>query len=80
MLELLGGFEPPTSSLPNIYRLLFLVVPFCFLLSESIGITCVYRFPCRSLLSAVAPYLLRFFDDCCGFVAVSIEPPFLAHL
>lgn len=79
-MELLGGFEPQTSSLPNIYRLLFLVVPFCFLLSESIGITCVYRFPCRSLLSAVAPYLLRFFDDCCGFVAVSIEPPFLAHL
>ena len=80
VLELLGGFEQPTSSLPNIYRLLFLVVPFCFLFSESIGITCVCRFLCRFLLSAVALYLLRFFDDCCGFVAVSIEPPFLAHL
>ena len=80
LLELLGRFELPTSSLPNIYRLLFLVVPFCFLFSESIGITCVCRFPCRFLLSAVALYLLRFFDDCCGFVAVSIEPPFLAHL
>ena len=34
-MELLGGFEPPTSSLPIIYELFSLVVSCCILLPRS---------------------------------------------
>lgn len=49
-MELIGRFELPTSSLPNIYRLFFLVVSFCTLFLENIGITYVVRFLCCFLL------------------------------
>ena len=48
--EPLAGFEPPTSSLPNIYHLFFLVAAFRALLLGSVGITCAARFIYCSLL------------------------------
>ena len=70
-MELLGGFEPPTSSLPNNDRLLFPVVACRILLFEVIAPQYIHGFTCRYLLSLDVLYPLRFsgcgFGFCCGF-------------
>ena len=44
VLELLGGFEPPTSSLPNIYRLFFLVAACRALFIKTVDIARLFDF------------------------------------
>lgn len=52
-MELLGGFEPPTSSLPNLLTLSFLVVSRCLLFFISVGIQGFFAFSSRLLFSVV---------------------------
>ena len=70
-MELLGRFELPTSSLPNIKSLLSLVVVYFFLSPLILDISRVCGvFYCALPLLAV-PCCERFFDDGVGFVSVS---------
>jgi hypothetical protein len=49
-MELLGRFELPTSSLPNIYRLFFLVAACRTLFLETVDTTMLSGFHCCFLL------------------------------
>ena len=83
MLELLGGFEPPTSSLPILLRL-FLLILSCFVLRSEILVPQGFlTFLFCVLVSLILCLRMGFFDARMGFVWVlqrSIRGSSLTHL
>ena len=66
-LELLGRFELPTSSLPNIDNLFSLVVCCCALTKKPLIESGVFRSACCTLAQAVFLFRCRFFRCGVGF-------------
>ena len=83
LLELLGGFEPPTSSLPILLRLFCLILS-CFVLKpETLAAQGFQAFLFCVLVSLILFLRMGFFDARMGFVWVlqrSIRGSSLTHL
>ena len=69
-MELLGGFEPPTSSLPILLRLFFLILS-CFVLKpETLAAQGFQAFLFCVFVSPILCLRMSFFDARMGFVWV----------